>query len=85
MNIESANFGTATKRQRWALFCLTKKDYREVCISKEEASTMISQYNKGGKRQESHEKCQNNEQKAHKYNEVSSEELRGGIYKDLGE
>ena len=82
--MESANFGTATKRQRWALFCLTKKDYREVCISKEEASEMISQYNKGEKRQESHEKSQNKEQKAHKYNEVSSEELREEFTKIWG-
>lgn len=44
--METNNFGTATKRQRWALFCLEKKDYREVCISKEEASERIAQLKK---------------------------------------
>ena len=33
----------ATKRQRWALWCLTKKDYRDVEISKEEASKLIGE------------------------------------------
>ena len=36
------NFGTATKRQRWALWILTKLDYREKELSKEEASAMIA-------------------------------------------
>lgn len=36
------NFGTATPRQRYALFCITKKDYRKVELSKEEASKMIA-------------------------------------------
>jgi len=34
---------TATNRQRYALFCITKKDYRTVVISKEEASKLISE------------------------------------------
>lgn len=38
-----ANYGTATYRQRWALFCATKKDYRKVNISKEEASKLINE------------------------------------------
>ena len=36
------NFGTATPRQRYALFCITKKDYRKVELSKEYASKMIA-------------------------------------------
>ena len=36
------NFGTATKRQRWALFCLSHLDYREKELSKEEAAAMIA-------------------------------------------
>ena len=36
------DFGTATKRQRWALWCLAKLDYREKELSKEEASAMIA-------------------------------------------
>lgn len=39
-------FGTATPRQRWALYCITKKDYREVNISKEEASKIIEKFGK---------------------------------------
>ena len=34
---------TATNRQRYALFCITKKDYRNVVLSKEEASKLISE------------------------------------------
>lgn len=34
---------TATNRQRYALFYITKKDYRNVVISKEEASKLISE------------------------------------------
>ena len=33
----------ATPRQRWALFCITKQDYRDVDITSEEASRIISQ------------------------------------------
>lgn len=40
--MEQTNFGTATKRQRWALWCLSKIDYREKELSKEEASAMIA-------------------------------------------
>lgn len=34
-------YGTATARQRWALYCITKKDYRETMLSKEEAAELI--------------------------------------------
>lgn len=34
---------TATARQRWALYCITKKDYRDVVISKEEAARLIKE------------------------------------------
>ena len=33
----------ATSRQRWALYCITKKDYRNVEISKEEAAKLIQE------------------------------------------
>ena len=33
-------YGTATTRQRWALYCIAKKDYREVVLSKEEAAEL---------------------------------------------
>ena len=39
MNIEH----TATPRQRWALFCITKKDYRNEILSKEEAARLIKE------------------------------------------
>ena len=39
MNIEN----TATPRQRWALFCITKKDYRNEILSKEEAARLIKE------------------------------------------
>ena len=39
MNIDN----TATPRQRWALFCITKKDYRNEIISKEEAARLIKE------------------------------------------
>lgn len=42
----TGDFGTATARQRWALYLLTKKDYRQVNLSKEDASQLISQLNK---------------------------------------
>ena len=34
---------TATARQRWALYCITKKDYRNVELSKEEAAKLIKE------------------------------------------
>lgn len=34
---------SATSRQRWALYCITKKDYRNVEISKEEAAKLIQE------------------------------------------
>ena len=34
---------TATPRQRWALYCITKKDYRNVELSKEEAARLINE------------------------------------------
>lgn len=34
---------TATSRQRWALYCITKKDYRNVELSKEEAAKLIKE------------------------------------------
>ena len=34
---------TATPRQRWALYCITKKDYRNEILSKEEAAKMIQE------------------------------------------
>lgn len=34
---------TATPRQRWALFCITKKDYRDEILSKEEAARLIKE------------------------------------------
>lgn len=39
MNTEN----TATPRQRWALFCITKKDYRNKILSKEEAARLIKE------------------------------------------
>ena len=41
MKQNTTDFGTATKRQRWALFCLSHLDYREKELSKEEAAAMI--------------------------------------------
>jgi len=34
---------TATPRQRWALYCITKKDYRNEILSKEEAAKLIKE------------------------------------------
>lgn len=34
---------TATPRQRWALYCITKKDYRNEILSKEEAVKLIKE------------------------------------------
>lgn len=34
---------TATPRQRWALYCITKKDYRNEILSKEEATKLIKE------------------------------------------
>lgn len=42
-----AEFIPATKRQLWALYCATHKDYRNMNISKEEASDMIKELSKG--------------------------------------
>ena len=33
----------ATSRQLWALYCITKKDYRNENLSKEEAAKLISE------------------------------------------
>lgn len=35
---------TATPRQRWALYCITKKDYRNEILSKEEAAKLIKEF-----------------------------------------
>ena len=34
---------TATPRQRWALYCITKKDYRNEILSTEEAARLIKE------------------------------------------
>jgi hypothetical protein len=34
---------SATPRQRWALYCITKKDYRNEILSKEEAAKLIQE------------------------------------------
>jgi hypothetical protein len=34
---------TATPRQRWALYCITKKDFRNEILSKEEAAKLIKE------------------------------------------
>lgn len=39
----------ATSRQLWALFCITKKDWRKEGLTKGEASAMIQKYNEEGK------------------------------------
>ena len=39
--MESNN--TETPRQRWALYCITKKDYRNEVLSKEEAARLIKE------------------------------------------
>jgi len=41
-----AEFIPATKRQLWALYCATHKDYRNMNLSKEEASNMIQELSK---------------------------------------
>lgn len=33
--------GTATARQRWALFCATKRDYRKEFLDREQASALL--------------------------------------------
>ncbi len=35
----------ATSRQLWALYCATKKDYRNEKLTKEQASKMLSEFN----------------------------------------
>lgn len=40
-NIDNKN--TATPRQRWALYLITKKDYRNVELTKEDAAKLISE------------------------------------------
>ena len=37
------NKNTATPRQRWALYLITKKDYRDVELTKEDAAKLISE------------------------------------------
>ena len=41
MEQKTTDFGTATKRQRWALYCLTKQDFRTKVLDKEVASNLI--------------------------------------------
>ena len=41
MEQKTTDFGTATKRQRWALYCLTKQDFRTKVLDKEVASSLI--------------------------------------------
>lgn len=78
------NFGTATQRQRWALFCLTKKDYRKIDISKEEASELIAKYKEGKGGDLSPKISQNKADNPQKYKEVSAEDLRAEFTKIWG-
>lgn len=39
--MKNNDYGTATKRQRWAIFTLSHQDYREKYLSKESASDLI--------------------------------------------
>ena len=82
--MENMDFGSATPKQRWALFCLTKKDYRNVVISKEEASEIISNYKQGKNAKNKGENKANKQGKECKYKELSSEELRGEFAKVWG-
>jgi len=43
--MEYALEGPATKRQLWALFCATKKDYRNSNLTKKEASDLLAKTN----------------------------------------
>lgn len=43
MNNNNSMENTATARQRWALYCITKKDYRNEILSKEEAARLIKE------------------------------------------
>lgn len=84
MNTENTNFGTATNKQRWALFCLTKKDYRQVNISKEDASELIANYKEGKNGDSSPKTSQNKTYNPQKYIEVSNEDLRAEFAKIWG-
>ena len=53
----------ATKRQLWALFCITKRDYRNDNLTMSQASELIQKLGKGGKSQ------------AHKTNKLETEYL----------
>ena len=43
MNSKKMENSKATSRQLWALYCITKKDYRNKNLSKEEAAKLISE------------------------------------------
>ena len=43
MNLKKMENSKATSRQLWALYCITKKDYRNKNLSKEEAAKLISE------------------------------------------
>lgn len=78
------NFGTATHKQRWALFCLTKQDYREINISKKDASELIAKYKEGKGGDLSPKTNQNKAENTQKYIEVSTEDLRAEFTKIWG-
>ena len=37
----TGEFGTATNRQRWALYLLTKKDYRKINVSRKKLHNLL--------------------------------------------
>lgn len=43
MNLNKMENSKATSRQLWALYCITKKDYRNENLTKEEAAKLISE------------------------------------------
>ena len=43
MKLKKMENSKATSRQLWALYCITKKDYRNKNLSKEEAAKLISE------------------------------------------
>lgn len=68
----------ATKKQTWALFCLTKKDYRQEGLTMQEASELIDKFSKekgNGKSKKKYPYCRDAEGNTVKVRFYESEQL----------
>lgn len=74
---------TATPRQRWALFCITKKDYRNEILSKEEAAKLIKELGNPDYKKKSNKSNKSLSDELYDYLKEHFDEMFAGAVKSL--